>query len=238
MHGHGKMASMACYLVWDFDGTLGYREGGWSGAMHEVLAGHGLAEGITPADLRAHILTGFRWHNPARAYSPAILADTWWDELDPLFTAAYVAAAKLPEEKAKELARQVRARYVLASAWRLFEDSVPALTELTRRGYVHLMLSNHVPELPHVLNLLGIREQFKSVFNSAETGFEKPHPNAFAAVMKQIGTGANAIMIGDNPTADFSGARAAGMSAILVRRETPGMTPYFANLAGLLTHLR
>jgi phosphoglycolate phosphatase-like HAD superfamily hydrolase len=24
-------------LLWDFDGTLGYREGGWSSALHQAI---------------------------------------------------------------------------------------------------------------------------------------------------------------------------------------------------------
>ena len=37
--GHGKVRqAVKKYLIWDFDGTLGYREGGWTiSAMVEVL---------------------------------------------------------------------------------------------------------------------------------------------------------------------------------------------------------
>ena len=44
-------------------------------------------------------------------------------------------------------------------------------------------------------------------------------------------------MIGDNPVADYAGAKAAGMNAILVRRPAPGISPYFADLNELARSL-
>lgn len=224
------------YLVWDFDGTLGYREGGWSGAMLDVLKANGIAKGIVAGDLRQHILTGFRWHEPTRRYSPAILADAWWEELLGLFTGAFIAVCQVPQERAVELARQVRMQYLRPDAWRLFDDSRPALERLSERGFRHMLLSNHVPELGQLLSLLRIRGCFEHVINSAETGFEKPHPQAYARVLSLLPEGTEATMIGDNPTADYAGAKAAGLKAILVRRFTPGLTPYFSTLDDLVRH--
>ena len=221
------------YLIWDFDGTLGFRDGGWSGAMHDVLKANHLAGGITAAHIRAHILSGFRWHDTARQYPPFLSADLWWEELTGLFTRAYTAVCNLPEAHASALARQVRTQYLRPDAWHLYDDSHHALRHLTAAGYTHALLSNHVPELPQLLRHLGIDHCFKHVINSADTGYEKPHPQAYAHILALLPPAADVTMIGDNPVADYSGAKAAGINAILVRRPTPGISPYFADLTAL-----
>jgi len=56
------------YLIWDFDGTLRYREGGWTGAMVEVLRQHAPDSTATADHIRPHIQDGFRWHDPHQPY--------------------------------------------------------------------------------------------------------------------------------------------------------------------------
>jgi len=222
------------YLIWDFDGTLGYREGGWTGALLDVLKVNQIAGEVTAADIRPHILTGFRWHDPKLTYPPALPADAWWNELTGLFTAAFSATCQLPQDQATELARQVRGQYVRPDTWRLYDDSAQALDQLAAAGCHHILLSNHVPELPLLLSHLGIAHRFDHIVNSADTGFEKPHPQAYARALALLPAGADATMIGDNPTADYAGAKTAGLKAILVRRFSAGLTPYFSTLDDLV----
>ena len=68
---------------------------------------------------------------------------------------------------------------------------------------------------------LGLGDRFEAVLNSAATGFEKPHPRAFALALASAGQPRVAWMIGDNPVADVGGAVAAGLRAILVRTSPP-----------------
>jgi HAD superfamily hydrolase (TIGR01549 family) len=225
------------YLIWDFDGTLGYREGGWSGSILEVLEAHGMRRSLTADDIRPHIRTGFRWHDPSKVYPASLMADAWWEELVSVFMRAFVALCGVAPGTAERLAREVRQQYLRTDAWRLFDDSAEALRELHDAGYRHLLLSNHVPELPAILDHLQIAGQFERVFNSADVGVEKPNPQAYANVLAHIGQNGQVWMIGDNPTADVAGARAAGLQAILVRRVTPGIEPFFPGLRGLTEYL-
>lgn len=55
--------------------------------------------------------------------------------------------------------------------------------------------------------------------NSAKTGYEKPHSEAFVLARRIAGDPATIWMVGDNPRADVAGAEAAGIPAILVRRD-------------------
>jgi hypothetical protein len=69
-------------------------------------------------------------------------------------------------------------------------------------------LSNHVPELPEILNNLGLAEQLLEVFNSAESGYEKPHPRAFDGVLETVAGAEAAWMVGDSLATDVRGAEA------------------------------
>ena len=59
---------------------------------------------------------------------------------------------------------------------------------------------------------------FARVFNSAETGYEKPHPQAFRNVLEALADDGPVWMIGDNMVADIGGAAAVGIPGILVRK--------------------
>lgn len=58
---------------------------------------------------------------------------------------------------------------------------------------------------------------FRSVFVSSELGLRKPDPAAFAAVAQQAGLRTREILFFDDTAENVSGARAAGMHAVLVR---------------------
>ena len=85
------------------------------------------------------------------------------------------------------------------------------------RGVAHLILSNHLPELPEILDNLGLAGHLLEVFNSAESGYEKPHPRAFDGVFEAVAGAEAAWMVGDNLAADARAAEAVGLPAILVR---------------------
>jgi FMN phosphatase YigB (HAD superfamily) len=72
------------------------------------------------------------------------------------------------------------------------------------------------------------------VFCSAHTGCEKPHPEAFRAVLRAWPGAAPVWMIGDSPGADIEGARAIGLSALLVRRLDAKATHCCASLFDLV----
>ena len=56
-------------LIWDFDGTLGYRHGGaWSASMLEVLQRQLPGIGATADHFRPYLQTGFPWHHPERPH--------------------------------------------------------------------------------------------------------------------------------------------------------------------------
>lgn len=96
---------------------------------------------------------------------------------------------------------------------------MPVLESLRQRNWTHVILSNHVPELSLIVQHLGLNRYVHQIFNSAQTGYEKPHPMAFKLVQMSLDKAEQLWMIGDNPVADIAGAEAANIPAILVRKD-------------------
>ena len=203
------------YLIWDFDGTLGYRPGQWSGAMVQVAQRFAGLD-VDLETVRPYMRKGSPWHNPSLPNPPMRAPDDWWNGLLPVFEEAFIGC-RISSEQASTLATKVRSVYTDVSEWRLYDDTLVTLRELGAEGWNHAILSNHVPELPLLIHGLGLDLLVDHVVNSAETGFEKPHPGAFQAVLAKLQDPAEIWMIGDNIEADFFGAESAGLSAILVR---------------------
>jgi hypothetical protein len=72
---------------------------------------------------------------PELAHPDPDTPQTWWDALFPVLERAYVLPARVRED------------LVDPAQWRVFPDVLPALDGLSSRGWTHLGLSNHVPEL-------------------------------------------------------------------------------------------
>ncbi len=172
-------------LVWDFDGTIGYREGRWSGAFSDLLGAEAPDFHFASANLSAVLQSGFPWHTPAIAHPHIRNADEWWAMQETSFEKAFTKLG-LDATRAVSFAKKIRPRYCSANGWHLYPDSMEALARLSTAGWEHILLSNHVPELPHILDGLGLRDQFRKVVNSAFTGYEKPHPHAYAKAIEEV----------------------------------------------------
>lgn len=219
-------------VLWDFDGTLAHREGMWSAclveALEEIVPGHGLgAEAFRP-----HLRDGFPWHAPDVAHPELCEADAWWAHVGEVLERSYRAAGV---EDGPATAAAARVRHVYGDhtrSWSLFPDTLPALESLSAAGWRHVILSNHVPELDALVAGLGLAPLVDAVVNSALTGYEKPHPEAFALGRRAAGDPEVLWMVGDNPVADVGGAEAAGIPAVLVRRGgAPGLDAVVSRLA-------
>lgn len=204
-------------ILWDFDGTLAERPGSWSKCLCEALEANDGA--FAPEDFAPHLTSGFPWHTPEVAHPDLSDAETWWEHVGTLLTRAYRAAGIRPE-RAETLTRRARSAYLDHTRWRVFQDTVPMLASLQERGWRHIILSNFVPELSQLVDRLGLAPHFDAVLTSAVVGYEKPHPEAFRLGLEAAGHPDEVWMIGDNPVADVAGAEAAGIRAILVRRQT------------------
>jgi putative hydrolase of the HAD superfamily len=219
-------------VLWDFDGTLAERDGRWSACLVDALDDELPGHGIDRETVRPHLHDGFPWHRPDVAHPELADPDAWWAHVGGLIERVCVTLG-VDDTAAPAVARRLRAVYAdHTRSWSLFEDTVPALEALRRAGWRQVILSNHVPELPALVEGLGLGLYFDAVVNSAVTGYEKPHPEAFAHARRAARDPTELWMVGDNPVADVAGAQAAGIPAILVRRDgAPGLDAVVSRLA-------
>ena len=225
------------FLIWDFDGTLGYREGRFSGTLLEVWQSEYGNDGTVIDQFTPHLQTGFPWHHPEIVRAPLEQADVWWEKLYPIFERAFRDGCGATASIARSLAQDARPVFLDLQRWHLLDSAIDVLQQLSEIGWNHILLSNHVPELQQILQHLNIRHFFSHIFNSAETGVEKPHPKAFENVLEKLPTERRVIMIGDSVRADIHGAKAVGIESILVHQHHPDAPLSCPNLHSLINWL-
>jgi putative hydrolase of the HAD superfamily len=104
-------------------------------------------------------------------------------------------------------------------SWRCFEDVGPTLGELQRRGYRVLIASNFDARLNGVCEGLAELREVRCRVISSLVGYRKTHRGFYAAVANAAGCDpSEVLMVGDDFTNDVESARAAGLSAVHLRR--------------------
>ncbi len=110
-------------------------------------------------------------------------------------------------------------RFTEPDVWRVFEDVFPTLETLRRRGLKLGIVSNWDERLRPLLRRLHLDGHFETVVVSIEAGCTKPAPDIFHQAAARLNVPASAMLhVGDSPAEDLAGARAAGMSGVLVNR--------------------
>jgi putative hydrolase of the HAD superfamily len=103
-----------------------------------------------------------------------------------------------------------------------FPDAPDALRELRERGHALVVVSNWDCSLPDWLGPIGLLELLDGVVTSADVGTAKPDPAVFRRGLELAGVEASgAVHVGDSLDNDVEGARALGIRAVLVRRDSP-----------------
>ena len=101
----------------------------------------------------------------------------------------------------------------------LFDDVLPALTDLKNRGLILGLISNVDRDITPLLGQLGLKSWLQVVVTSQNAGFNKPQPEIFQAALKQAEVQASeAIYIGDQYQVDVVGANKMGMKGVLLDR--------------------
>jgi putative hydrolase of the HAD superfamily len=101
----------------------------------------------------------------------------------------------------------------------LFDDVLPTLNELRKRGLIVGLISNVDQDITSTLEKLGLVDILQVVVTSLDTGFNKPSPEIFCEAAKRAGVLVDeAIFVGDQYQIDVVGANRAGMKGILIDR--------------------
>lgn len=205
-------------VFWDFDGTLATRVGAWSSVLTKALQVVAPEFDVTEGAFRSEPQVGFPWHAP-NVDAVTRSAGAWWAAQDDLFRLAYSDAGVDPVSAELAIA-EIPTEYYRPTAWLLAPDAVLALKRSAATGYRNAILSNHAPELPTLVDQLGLGPWVDVTITSATVGAEKPSPAIFAFAINATNAGSDTWMIGDNPVADIAGAEAVGIRAIRVGGDT------------------
>jgi putative hydrolase of the HAD superfamily len=137
-------------------------------------------------------------------------------------------------EVSHEAYARLAAHFRSPGSWAMYGDVLPTLEDLRARGFALAVISNWDSHLPRLLEALGLSSFFRVTSVSAieETG--KPEAEIFHRTCARLGVApADALHVGDSPRDDYEGARAAGLSALLLDRD--GRHPQIADrIAGLV----
>ena len=101
-----------------------------------------------------------------------------------------------------------------------FDDAVPALKLLKERGITVGVISNLRQDMGKLCDDLGLSPHLDFCMTSEEAGAEKPHPPIFLAALERAGVSASeAVHVGDQYQSDVEGARAVGITPVLLDRD-------------------
>jgi len=105
-------------------------------------------------------------------------------------------------------------------SWVVYGDVLPTLEELASRGLALAVISNWDSHLPRLLEALRLAPFFRVVSVSAIEATGKPDPEIFRRTCQRLGVApSEALNVGDSPLDDVEGARAAGLTALLLDRD-------------------
>ncbi len=136
----------------------------------------------------------------------------------PLFLGTILARLGVPEAGRRKAAGAIAAEHQRSNLWsRGAEDAAATLEALRSRGYRLAVISNADGRVRALLEGAGLSTFIEFVVDSAEVGVEKPDPRIFHAATGRLNLAPSACAyVGDIYEIDILGARAAGLTPILI----------------------
>lgn len=187
----------------------------------EALAAHRTA--ASPAELGAAMALAQtqleqRWHRADWWASEATVRDLFVSSYRTGLTAVGAVGANV--DLADRLAHAVYDSYQDTRHWALFPDVLPTLQALRRARVAMGVVSDWGHGLEAILLELELGDYVQGIVVSSRLGVSKPDPSVFQMALARIGAPAEgALYVGDTYVKDVLGARAAGMTPILLDRK-------------------
>jgi putative hydrolase of the HAD superfamily len=181
--------------------------------------------GITPRD----VMRGFIETREARGVGAFGSAE---GDLTAVFRAA---GASPTEDQIGELAR-LEIESLTGGGVHLFDDALPVLRELRRRGIATAIISNCDHSTRPIVDALGLEAEVDGVVLSFEVGVLKPDPAIFLVALERVGAQASEATFVDDQPGYLDGAAALGMRTLQILRPSdphpidPGAHPVIEDL--------
>lgn len=134
----------------------------------------------------------------------------------------HVVAEVFPEvADAEGCFQELHDYFTRPSAWRLFDDTEPALRTLQDRGAHLAIASNFDHRLHSICDGTPALTRFEQRFVSSEMGYRKPSRDFYNMMASELEAAPDRIlMVGDGLANDVEGALAVGMKAALISRNS------------------
>lgn len=143
-----------------------------------------------------------------------------------------------------EAARAIYHQWSVNHHFEMYDDVIPVLESLQRRGLLIGAISNSHRSLDAFREHFSLASFITVSVSSAEHGYMKPHRSIFDAALERAGvSAAESVMVGDSMKHDIEGALRAGWRAVLLRRSgevpphLPEGLPVITTLTELAAHI-
>jgi putative hydrolase of the HAD superfamily len=149
----------------------------------------------------------------------------WWQEL--VWHVLDLCAAPAEFARAPFFA-ELYLEFTKPGVWELYPEVIEVLQTLRERSRLGI-ISNFDGRLRPILAHLGVLEFFELVVISSEVGADKPDPWIYNRALQLAGVApADAAHAGDDPVADWQGARDAGLRSFELDRPRNSLREFVA----------
>lgn len=146
--------------------------------------------------------------------------------------------------KVIDVAREIYDQWSVNHHFEMYDDAVPVLESLRKRGLIVGAISNSHRSLDAFCEHFSVADFITVSVSGFQHGYMKPHRSIFDAALEKANvTASEAMMVGDSFKHDIEGALQAGWRAVLLRRsgevpyQLPPGLPVIATLHELDAHL-
>ena len=124
------------------------------------------------------------------------------------------------EPRLYQLAQAITEEFDKHSRWELYPDVLDTVTALHKRGYTLGIISDWGIALGPILRHLHLTKYFDCLVISAATRYAKPSPQLYELALQRTNSISDyTLHIGDSYIFDVLGARAVGITPVLLDRE-------------------
>jgi putative hydrolase of the HAD superfamily len=127
--------------------------------------------------------------------------------------------AEHDEPRLYQLARAINGEFEKHTSWEIYPDVITTLETLRSHGYTLGVISDWGISLGPILRKLHLTKYFDCLLISAATRYAKPSPMLYDLALQRANTIADySLHIGDSYIQDILGARAVGITPVLLDR--------------------
>jgi len=156
-----------------------------------------------------------------RAITPEETTEAYRRKDAQVFLELFPDATSEEAERVSSVSRKRWPQLEKTIPFELYSDAKPVLKKLKRDGYALGLVSNALPDTNQIVEALGLKHYLGSVVISGVVGFSKPHPEIFRIALRETGVDPQeAVHVGDVFDSDVVGARNAGITGVLIDRDS------------------